>query len=88
MRLNQPQLAIFCLGTMMDYFYIKERGPVFEALADVLENYHGPGRLPSDCERTSESRKPQTLLVDTLIHLQISHFALFCTAILRLICAY
>ena len=24
-------------------FYIKERGPAIEALADVLERYHGPG---------------------------------------------
>lgn len=24
-------------------FYIKERGPAIEALADVLEHYHGPG---------------------------------------------
>ena len=29
-------------------FYIKERGPAIEALADVLENYHGPGRLLSE----------------------------------------
>jgi hypothetical protein len=29
-------------------FYIKERGPAIEALADVLEIYHGPGHLLSD----------------------------------------
>ena len=28
-------------------FYIKERGPAIEALADVLEHYHGPGCMLS-----------------------------------------
>ena len=29
-------------------FYIKERGPAIEALADVLKYYHGPGCMLSD----------------------------------------
>lgn len=29
-------------------FYIKERGPAIEALADVLELYHGPGCILSE----------------------------------------
>jgi len=29
-------------------FFIKERGPAIEALADVLEHYHGPGRMLSE----------------------------------------
>ena len=29
-------------------FYIKERGPAIEALVEVLECYHGPGRILSE----------------------------------------
>jgi hypothetical protein len=30
---------------MMEYFFIKERGEAIEGLADILEMYHGPGRM-------------------------------------------